>query len=351
MALALIVAGGAYSVFIADSGDDDDDVARAETVDTSAPPSTSAPVDSSVPETAEAPTTSESESTTAPVEADPSIADLQRRLAELGYDPGTPDGFLGVQTQYAISAFQRVDGLPATGEDSPALREALRTASRPVPLVPGGEANRVEVDLNRQVLFLWRGGALVRILPVSTGNGERYCVDGDCDTAITPTGMFRIGRKYPGLEVSRLGQLYHPMYFYGGIAIHGSPLVPPFPASHGCVRVPLYAAASLYDQVPSGMAVYVVGNGPSAASVPAPPDKPIEVHPPAPPPTEPERKPRPSTTTTTTTRTTTTTTTTTVPAQPERHDNTGPNPADFFDPRDMFPEDFFDPSAASPRIR
>ena len=106
-------------------------------------------------------------------QASGSVKELQQRLADLGYDVGTIDGLAGTQTYYAITAFQRVQGLSRTGEDSDELRAALATASRPGPLVPGGDANRVEVDLNRQVLFLWQGGALARILPVSTGSGDR----------------------------------------------------------------------------------------------------------------------------------------------------------------------------------
>jgi peptidoglycan hydrolase-like protein with peptidoglycan-binding domain len=212
------------------------------------------------------------------------VKDLQQRLADLGYDVGTIDGLAGTQTYYAIMAFQKVEGLDRTGEDSDALRAALATASKPGPMVPGGAADRVEVDLDRQVLFLWKGGSLARILPVSTGSGEYYCVDGDCDTAITPTGSFHIGRKAAGLEISPLGELWSPSYFYGGIAIHGSPSIPPYPASHGCVRIPMYAAPSFFDQTPSGMAVYVVGNGPPAADVPPPPDAPTQVGTATPPP-------------------------------------------------------------------
>jgi peptidoglycan hydrolase-like protein with peptidoglycan-binding domain len=177
-----------------------------------------------------------------------SVMELQQRLADLGYDIGEIDGFAGAQTYYSIMAFQKVEGLSRTGEDSDELRAALATASTPGPMVPGGEASRVEIDLDRQVLFLWQGGALARILPVSTGNGEYYCVEGSCDTAVTPTGSFRIGRKAAGLEISPLGELWSPSYFYGGIAIHGSPSIPPYPASHGCVRVPMYSHASLYGQ-------------------------------------------------------------------------------------------------------
>ena len=265
-----------------------------------APPTTTPPV-------TEPPTTTPPETTvgTAPPTPTPpapdgSILALQKRLGELGYDIGTPDGEWGWRTHHTVMAFQKIEGLARTGKDNAELRAALAGASRPGPLVPNGEANRVEVDLQRQVLLLWRGGELARVLSVSTGNGKRYCVDGDCDTAITPTGSFRIGRKFAGKEVSRLGELFHPMYFYGGIAIHGSPSVPGGPASHGCVRVPMYAAASLFDQVPRGMAVYVVGNGPSAAAVPPPPDKPTEqkstpppTEPPGPPPTDPQTTTRP----------------------------------------------------------
>ncbi len=256
--------------------------------DTTTVPPTTAPPETTVVTTP--PTTAPP----APPEPDGSILVLQRRLAELGYDIGTPDGSWGWRTHHTVMAFQKVEGLARTGKDSPEVRAALARASKPGPFVPNGEPNRVEVDLQRQVLLLWKGGVLARILSVSTGNGKRYCVDGDCDTAVTPTGSFRIGRKYAGKEVSRLGELFHPMYFYGGIAIHGSPSVPGQPASHGCVRVPMYAAASLFDQVPRGTAVYVTGNGPSAAVVAPPPDKPSvqsktppPTEPPAPPPTDP----------------------------------------------------------------
>ena len=43
-------------------------------------------------------------------------------------------------------------------------------------------------DFKRQVLFFWRDGALLRILPVSTGNGKKYCEEGICGVAVTPSG-------------------------------------------------------------------------------------------------------------------------------------------------------------------
>ena len=60
-----------------------------------------------------------------PPALDTGLAAIQRRLAELGYDPGPADGRAGPRTRAAIQAFQRARGLPADGEPSPALQTAL----------------------------------------------------------------------------------------------------------------------------------------------------------------------------------------------------------------------------------
>jgi hypothetical protein len=238
---------------------------------------------------------------------------VQVRLAALGYDVGVPDGGLGDRTAHALMSFQKVEGLPRTAAIDDATVAALDTASTPGPMVPDGAATRIEIDLDRQVLLLWKGGSLARILNASTGSGEHYCVDGECDVAVTRPGAFRIGRKFDGMEVSRLGRLYHPMYFDGGIAIHGSPSVPAHPASHGCVRIPMYASGSFHTQVAGGTWVYVVGT--PAGDVPAapPPDEPtVQIADPEPEPPTTTTAP-PATTTTEPAPTTTSSSSTTTP--------------------------------------
>src|SRR5262245_7219977 len=47
---------------------------------------------------------------------DRDLIQVQRRLKELGHDPGPIDGRLGVQTQAALKAFQADYGLAPTGE-------------------------------------------------------------------------------------------------------------------------------------------------------------------------------------------------------------------------------------------
>jgi len=271
--------------------------------------------------TTEPPTTSTTAAPTQPSLAAsiPAVMALQERLAELGYDVGTPDGTWGARTTYSLMAFQKVEGLTRDGQDGPQTQEALATASTPGPMVAGGASTRIEIDVARQVLFHWVDGSLARILPVSTGNNERYCVDGECDVAVTPGGSFRIGRKAAGLEVAPLGELWWPMYFNRGIAIHGSPSVPPYPASHGCIRIPMYAAPTFYNQVSAGTRVHVL-NSPEAE---APPDEGKAVPNAVPPPdtTTTSTTSPPETTTTTvevpdTTTTTTTTTSTAVATIP-----------------------------------
>jgi len=182
---------------------------------------------------------------------------LEQRLAALHFDV-TLDGKMDDNTKQALIAFQKLNGLPRTGQPTPDVTNALATAQAPAPLKPDGGATRVEIDLGRQVLFLYTNGALTKILPVSTGTGKRYCDEGKCGIATTPTGSFRIERRINGWRKSDLGRLYNPMYFKGGIAIHGFPSVPTTPASHGCVRIPMSSANAFPSQVPDGTPVFVV---------------------------------------------------------------------------------------------
>jgi len=183
---------------------------------------------------------------------------LQERLVQLHYDPDTVDGRYGEGTALAVMAFQKVSGLGRTGVADTATLAALAGATDPAPLVPTGVPTRVEVDMARQVLLVWDNGQLVRILPVSTGSGKRYCENGSCGVAVTPLGEFRAERRIRGQHRSPLGVLYNPVYFHEGFAIHGSPSIPPFPASHGCVRVPINASRWIYDHIADGTPIHLV---------------------------------------------------------------------------------------------
>lgn len=184
---------------------------------------------------------------------------MEQKLADMQYDAGKVDGVFDAATGHAVMAFQKVTGMDRSGRATPDVIEAIAKANAPGPMLPDGGPNRVEIDLKKQAMQVYKGGELARVLSVSSGNNKKYCVEGECDVAVTPGGSFKVNRKIRGIRVSRLGELFNPLYFNGGIAMHGSPSVPAFPASHGCVRVPMNSSLWLFDNVPMGTPVYVLG--------------------------------------------------------------------------------------------
>ncbi len=248
MALTGCSAGGAASTEV--------DAAPAVAVPQDAPSPAAeqpAPVESTEPSPEQEP------SPAAPPKPTYDVAKAQRQLADLGYYLGAADGRRGPSFRSAVMAFQKVQGLGADGTVGPATLRALESPRKPV-LKDASPSNRVEVDLTKQVLYVVKGGAVARILPVSSGNGDTYeQKDGSTAKALTPTGYYRIQRRIEGVREADLGTLYDPQYFYRGWAIHGSNSVPAGPASHGCVRVTRADAKWLLRNVTVGMTVHLYG--------------------------------------------------------------------------------------------
>ncbi|HEX7746264.1 MAG TPA: L,D-transpeptidase family protein [Micromonosporaceae bacterium] len=171
---------------------------------------------------------------------------LQQRLTALHYDVGSIDGNFGYSTYHGVVAFQKVNGLVRDGIVGSQTWAALRA-----PLIPRARywhsSYGVEVNLSKQVLYLTRQGAVVRILDASSG------------TASTPTprGNFSVTRRIDGWRQSSLGLLWRPNYFYYGYAVHGSTSVPTYPASHGCVRVTIQAMNRLWSILRIGTPVHI----------------------------------------------------------------------------------------------
>ncbi len=158
--------------------------------------------------------------------------------------------------RHALIAFQKIEGRRLTGVLTVRDLKALRVAQRPRVLETGYP--HIEIDLFRQVLFVIDvAGIPLRILPISSGSGEFFTEGGVTRQAITPTGRFKVYRKIEGWRKSPLGLLYYPNYIYDGVAIHGSLLVPTSPASHGCIRIPMFAAREFSEIATIGMVVMV----------------------------------------------------------------------------------------------
>jgi peptidoglycan hydrolase-like protein with peptidoglycan-binding domain len=191
------------------------------------------------------------------------VVRLQERLRDLGVYRGITDGVYGRETAASVVAFHKVIGVERSNEwtvedwdltEPPDHREVL--ARNP------DEDDRVEVDLGRQVMFVIRGNKVTAVIPVSTGNGERYWslnggANGGYVRATTPRGDFTLFRHISGWRVNYLGGLYKPWYFTPYYAIHGSRSVPSYPASHGCVRVPTWESNHLDDLLEIGLPVHI----------------------------------------------------------------------------------------------
>ncbi len=145
----------------------------------------------------------------------------------------------------AVMAFQKAYRLPRTyvfdGDDWRKLDGA-----EPVKPRFFGPSTHIEVDKGRQILMVVKHGAVYGLIAVSTGA-----------TGNTPEGSFRIQQKHPYTTSGYGGILFRTMGFVGNFAIHGYAPVPPYPASHGCIREPMWVADWTYGQSWVGERLYV----------------------------------------------------------------------------------------------
>lgn len=115
-------------------------------------------------------------------------------------------------------------------------------------IAPAGPVLMI-VSLPVQRAYVYRNGVLIGVTTVSTGMKGRA----------TPTGVFTVLQK----KVKHFSNLYDsaPMPYmqrltWGGIAMHAGHL-PGYPASHGCVRMPMGFAKQLYGVTRLGMTVVI----------------------------------------------------------------------------------------------
>jgi hypothetical protein len=169
----------------------------------------------------------------APGARGPTVRLIQSRLAGLRYAVSR-SGTFDASTARAVVAYRKVRGMSRVAVASRrVIRGLLARRGSFKPKYPS-HGKHIEVDLSRQVMALVRGRRVDRVYGVSSGK------------ASTPTvlGRFRVYSKTIG--TNSLGMV-DSSYFIGGYAVHGYVSVPTFPASHGCVRVPIPNARSIYN--------------------------------------------------------------------------------------------------------
>lgn len=180
----------------------------------------------------------------------PAVSRLNLRLASLGYLPaGSDSQSYGSQTTFAVTAFQKQGGLSRDGVAGSKTLSRLRRAVRPHPAFRG-KGRRVEISLSKQLLYLIHGNWVKRVIPISSGRPGLS----------TPRGLFAVySQSRMSWSHAYSSWMPYASYFHGGYAMHGYPNyeVPSYPASHGCVRIPMDFAYEVYHYIQVGDSVRI----------------------------------------------------------------------------------------------
>ena len=168
---------------------------------------------------------------------------IQSRLAALHY--AVPqDGVYDELTQNAILAYRKVRGWDRIFTLGPAVVHGLLTGVGTFQVRYPNQGRHVEADLTDQTLALIDGSQVVGIYPISSGKPS------------TPTvlGTYHVYRRSPGYLPDGM---YYSSFFISGYAIHGYDPSPTYPASHGCLRLPIDDAIQVYNWITYGTTVDV----------------------------------------------------------------------------------------------
>ena len=167
----------------------------------------------------------------------------RRRLARLGYVVGSKGSF-DARTARAVLAFRKMTGMARTSEASIGVMRRIAQGKGSFKIRKPDHGRHVEADLTRQVLALIEGGKVRRIYPISSGAPS------------TPTvlGSFRVYSKTAGTNAKGM---VDSAYFIRGYATHGYRSVPIYPASHGCLRLPIPDARAVFNWMRIGTPVDV----------------------------------------------------------------------------------------------
>lgn len=173
----------------------------------------------------------------------PKVMLLQRQLAALGFAvPVT--GYYDDATARAVLAFRKTNRMGSTGFASGSVYAWLFRGKGAYKLRYPKAGKHVEFDWTRQVVVLAQRGKPYRVYHTSSG------------APATPTvfGSYRFYMKTPGTNAKGM---VDSSYFIRGYAIHGYASVPTYPASHGCLRVPIPNARAIYDWIDIGDPIFL----------------------------------------------------------------------------------------------
>jgi len=186
---------------------------------------------------------------------------LQTELANLGLFRSEINGEYGAETAYAVLAFHYAMGLdPEFVWNSVDSHYMSQFELPPVPDRPD-QPDRLEVDIGNQLIYLVRGNEVLQTFPTSTGGEYSYYSVRTSTYAYgrTPRGEFRLYSFFRGWSCDALYGwcIHNPWGFTDLYALHGYDEVPPYPASHGCVRLTVWDSTYIADYLYVGMPLFI----------------------------------------------------------------------------------------------
>jgi hypothetical protein len=174
----------------------------------------------------------------------PSVRLLQSELNALHY--AVPlNGVFDEATGRAVIAYRKLTALERVPSTNAGVFQLLQRGEGSFRVRYRGDGRHVEADLTRQVLAEIEPRGRVRAV---------YTMSSGKPSTPTVIGRFRVYLKTVGVNSEGM---VDSNYFISGYAIHGYAEVPVYAASHGCLRVPIPDAASIYWWVHAGTPVDV----------------------------------------------------------------------------------------------
>jgi hypothetical protein len=163
---------------------------------------------------------------------------IQQRLAALHfYVPQT--GVYDQGTRLAVDAYHRLLHWGTSGSLDGRTISFLLDGFGAFHVRFPGHGRHAEGNLGRQLLALIDGNRVQAIYPISSGKPSTPTILGD----------FHVYSKVPGYLPDGM---YYSNFFIRGYAIHGYDPAPDYPASHGCMRLPITDARSVYGWLQIG---------------------------------------------------------------------------------------------------
>jgi len=161
-------------------------------------------------------------------------------------------------TAFVLLAAAPLSPLPAQGAAASAQLQLARQADqlKPgewvwAPQIAASGPVLVYVDLGRQRATVYRNGVRIGVSTISSGK----------DGHETPTGVFTIlekNKEHHSKTYNDASMPFQQRLTWLGVAMHAGNL-PGYPASHGCVRLPMEFAKKLFEVTPMGGTVVIAG--------------------------------------------------------------------------------------------